>query len=307
MAGFDAVPASRRTVAAAFVAIGFGLGQSALAQDTTGTGIDYPIPSTAREAYSPIGEGFESPIAPRENLKGPKPYVDEREERLKAKRESLQDLSPFFRDTEIKLNSRTYWFDEDSFGLDKPKALTSGGSLTYQSGYIGNFLQLRGALYTTQPLYASSDAGATLNLSPDGDQITTLGQANARVKFAGHELTMGRQLVRTAFVNPYDVRMIPITYEGVVLLPEREGQQTFDYIGSYLWRYKPRNTDNFMPMSQAFGVAQDQGMLITGARHRTKTLNYGLVNYWIKDTLNTAYGEFDYLLPFCGKARPMPG
>jgi hypothetical protein len=54
-------------------------------------------------------------------------------------------------------------------------------------------------------------------------------------------------------------------------------------------------------MSQAFGVAQDEGMLITGARHRTKTLNYGLVNYWIKDTLNTAYGEFDYLLPFGGK------
>jgi hypothetical protein len=99
MAGFSAVSAFRRTVAAALVAIGFGLGPSALAQEATGHGIDYPIPSTAREAYSPI--------EPRENLKGPKPYVDEREERLKAKRESLQDLSPFFRDTELKPNSRT--------------------------------------------------------------------------------------------------------------------------------------------------------------------------------------------------------
>jgi len=37
------------------------------------------------------------------------------------------------------------------------------------------FLQLRGVLYTTQPLYAPEGAGRTLNLTPDGDQITTLG------------------------------------------------------------------------------------------------------------------------------------
>ena len=41
-------------------------------------------------------------------------------------------------------------------------------------------------------------------------------------------------------------------------------------------------------------------MLITGVRRRTKAWNYGLTNYWIKDTLNTAYGEIDYLLPFGG-------
>jgi len=296
----NALPAFRCTIALALVAIGLGLGPSALAQEN-GAGIDYPIPSTAREAYSPIGEGFESPIEPRENLKGPKPYVDQREPLLMHWHERLQDAGPFFRDTELKLNSRTYWFDEDAFGFDEVKVLTTGGYLTYQSGYVSDFLQLRGALYTTQPLYASSDASASLNVSPQGDQITTLGQVNARAKFAGQELTMGRQLVRTPWINPYDVRMIPITYEGVVLLPERKGQQTIDYTGSYLWRFKPRNTDKFIPMSQGLGVTQDEGVLITGARHRTKALNYGVVNYWVKDTINTAYGEFDYLLPFGGQ------
>ena len=292
--------ALRPVLVLALIASGFGLGRPALANSGNGDGTvtPYPLPATASEAYSPIGEGFESPLDPRDDLKGPKPYIDEREERLKAEREQRQ-TAPFFRDTEIKANSRTYWFGEDSFGNDMPEALTTGGYLSYQSGFAAEFLQLRGVLYTTQPLYAGEDAGDTLNLTEDGDQITTLGQINARMRFAGQELTVGRQLVRTPFINPYDVRMIPLTFEGIVLLPERK-DQTFEYIASYLWRYKPRNQAGFIPFSEGLGVEEDEGVLITGARRRTRRWNYGLTNYWIKDTLNTAYGEIDYLLPVGG-------
>ena len=282
------------------------VGGEALAQGTGGGAgggsgpIDYPIPATAGQAYSPIGEGFESPTDPRDDLKGPAPLVDDRRTEIRAARSGLETLNPFFRDTELTLNSRTYWFGEHTFGIETPKALTTGGYLSYQSGYLANFLQLRASLYTTQPLYANEDAGSTQNLTPDGDQITVLGQANARLKFSGQELTVGRQLVRTPYINPFDVRMIPLTYEGVVLLPERRAQQPVDYTLSYLWSYKPGNTDEFIPLSEGLGVEEDEGVLITGIRHRTKFLNYGLINYWIKDTLNTAYGEFDYTFPFGG-------
>ena len=67
------------------------------------------------------------------------------------------------------------------FGISEPKALTTGGSLSYQSGYVANLLQLNAVLYTTKPLYANAEAGSTWNLSPDGDQITVLGQANGRL------------------------------------------------------------------------------------------------------------------------------
>lgn len=295
----------------ACICAGWGLGGHTLAQDGGGSGdgaggrqggpTDYPVPTTASQAYSPIGEGFESPIEPRENLKAPAPIVDARRATIRAARPGLETLSPFFRDTELNVHSRTYWLGEDVFGISEPKALTTGGHLSYQSGYLANLLQLRAAVYTTQPLYANADAGSTLNLTPDGDQITVLGQANAHLKFAGQEVTIGRQLVRTPYLNPFDVRMIPLTYEGVVLLPERHGQQPLDYIASYLWRYKPLNTDRFIPLSEPLGVEQDEGVLITGVRRRTKYLNYGLINYLIKDTMNTAYGEFDYTLLFGGE------
>ncbi|MGB6428448.1 MAG: OprD family outer membrane porin [Methyloceanibacter sp.] len=304
MARFNLLAALRGVTVLALLCMASG--QAAVAQGAGGEGgsqggpTDYPLPGTAHEVYSPIGEGFDSPIDPRADLKGPKPYVDDREARLKAARARTPALNPFFRDTELTANSRTYWFDEDDFGFSNPRALTTGGHLSYQSGYLADFLQLRAALYTTQPLYAPPGAGETMNLTPDGDQITTLGQANARLKFAGQELTVGRQLVRTPFINPFDVRMIPLTYEGIVLLPERRGEQTLDYIASYLWRYKPRDSADFIPLSEGLGVEQDEGVLITGVRHRTNSLNYGLVNYWIKDTMNTAYGEVDYALRLGG-------
>jgi hypothetical protein len=270
-----------------------GASPRALAQGAT----DYPIPSTAAEAYGPIAEGFESPISPRKDLKGPKPHVDERVGRLKAQRHERWPSAPaFFRDTELTVESRTYWLGEDQFGFTEPKALTTGGSLAYESGYLADFFQLRSVLYTSQPLYANKEAGETDNLMRDGDQITTFGQLNGRMKVAGQEITAGRQLVRTPYVNPYDIRMIPLTFEGIVLLPENKDQK-LNYTASYLTRYKPWDAVGFTPMSAGLGVKQDRGMLITGASYRTKSWNLGAANYWVNDVLNTAYGEIDHMWP----------
>jgi hypothetical protein len=272
----------------------------ALAQGAT----DYPIPSSAHEAFSAIAEGFDSPITPRADLREPRYYADERVERLKAQRHArLPDGPAFIRDTELFANSRTYWFGEDQFGFNRPEALTTGGSLTYQSGYLADFFQLRSALYTSQSLHANAFGGDTDNLSPDGDQITTFGQINGRLKLAGQEITAGRQLVRTPYVNPYDIRMIPLTFEGVVLLPEKKDKD-LTYIASYLTRYKPWNDDDFIPMSEGLGVVQDEGMLIGGASYRAGSWNFGAVNYWVNDILNTAYGEIDYLFPNGGGNEP---
>ena len=133
----------------------------ALAQGAT----DYPIPSTTVEVYGPIAEGFESPIEPDAELREPRVFVDSRVEHLKALRAGSR-VPAFFRDTDLRATSRTYWFDEDSFTDTEPQALTTGGYISYQSGYLANFFQLRGTAYTSQPLYKGEDAGNSLNLTP---------------------------------------------------------------------------------------------------------------------------------------------
>ena len=263
---------------------------------------DYPIPSSAGEAFSPIREGFTVPLHPRDDLRGPMQVPVARETGLAMERQERWPAMPvFFRDTALRADSRTYWFDEHDFGYDEPQAFTTGGSLSYESGYLADFFQLRSVLYTTQPLYANADAGQSLNLSPDGDEITTLGQLNGRFRFAGQQLTVGRQLVRTPYINPYDSRMIPLTFEGIVLVPDRQGPDTtFDYFASYLTQYKPRDESDFESFSNGLGVAQNEGVLVTGASYHKDGFNIGASNYWIEDTLNTAYGEIDYALPFGG-------
>ncbi len=128
--------------------------------------------------------------------------------------------------------------------------------------------------------------------------MTTLGQINGRIKLAGQEITGGRFLVRTPYINPFDIRMIPLTFEGIMLMPQDRGpDQAFDYMVSYLTRYKPLNETGFIPFSEGLGVAQDEGVLILGASYHANGWNVGFSNYWIKDILNTAYGEIDYFLP----------
>ena len=66
MAGLMKGTAGHAVLALIFVASGAGLSSRAYGQGAH----DYPIPSSAKEAYSPIREGFESPIEPRERLRG---------------------------------------------------------------------------------------------------------------------------------------------------------------------------------------------------------------------------------------------
>lgn len=136
----------------------------------------------------------------------------------------------------MKVNSRSYWLTRQSIDGSKAEALTTGGYVSYEFGYAGDGVQLRGrALHDAAPI---CPAGRRGTLTPDQGQLTTLGQANTRFKLAGQELSVGRQLIRTAFINPQDKRML--TFEGVILVPERRDDQGFDYIASDLWKYAPR-------------------------------------------------------------------
>lgn len=65
MAGLTWGHAFRPVLVLALIASGFGLSTRSLAEGASGNDgapTPYPLPSRAKEAYSPIGEGFESPI-----------------------------------------------------------------------------------------------------------------------------------------------------------------------------------------------------------------------------------------------------
>ena len=84
---------------------------------------------------------------------------------------------------------------------------------------------------------------------------------------AGHELVLGRQLVKTPYINPQDNRMLPNTVEGAVITRRRDEAQTFDYGVGYLWGFKARDssaTSCRSPTSSA--STQDRGVLAGGVK-----------------------------------------
>ena len=136
---------------------------------------------------------------------------------------SAADLAPvepdpiqaaFFDDATFTLHLRSYLFDRSNNEGDNPAAWAIGGWAGYQTGWIGDILQLGAVAYTSQPLWAPQDRSGSLLLLPDQGGFSVLGQAYAALRYDGQVLTLGRQWVDQPEINPHDNRMVPITCEG---------------------------------------------------------------------------------------------
>lgn len=88
---------------------------------------------------------------------------------------------PFFRDAEFSLQPRLYYRSVQN-NSGSHEAFAVGGSLGFTTGWWRDTLQLGVTGYATQPVVAPSGAGNTGLLGSNGEGISVLGQAWAKVK-----------------------------------------------------------------------------------------------------------------------------
>lgn len=90
--------------------------------------------------------------------------------------------------------------------------------------------------------------------------------------------------------------MTPHTFQGVTLGGKID---IFQYLGGYLWRIKPRNSDEFISMSEQAGAANsDDGIGLAGFRLTPlKDLEIDFSEQYGVNTFNTIYAAGDYLYP----------
>ncbi|NSL70533.1 OprD family outer membrane porin [Hyphomicrobium sulfonivorans] len=264
------------------------------------------IPSSARDLYSPSQRSFEPqaalPGGPHQNPRGTGGDADDDSHShpvlMQNLKQRLQYSDPFFRDMVVDLYARTHYLRQDNANLSRQQAWAGGGAVSLRTGFYRDFLQFEIVGATSQPLYAPSGEGGTLLLTEQQAEVSALSVANARMRFLGQELTTGRQLLKTPYVNPYDTRMIPNTVEGVVLTRQRDKSSWLDYGGGYLWGFKARDSSYFVSFSNELGIHEDRGMLFGGLKLTpVDGLTIGGFNYLIPDVLNTAFAEADWLLP----------
>jgi outer membrane porin, OprD family len=256
-----------------------------------------PSPDSVFELNSPLDIPF-LPLAPF-----PLAFTALRDRIRESLKPELDTLPPFFRDTQVGLNLRMYYFDRENH-VAPPKsdneAWALGGSLAYQSGWLANLVRVGVEGFGSQKLYAPQDRDGTLLLLPGQESYLALGRAYGEVKYDAYTATLYRQYIDTPYVNQ-DNRMTPNTFEAYLITGKYDWVQ---FGAGYIAQIKPRNANEFISMSEQAGAppGRERGMITGGVRFTPlKALSFGAINYYVPDTWNIFYTEANYTWPLTDK------
>jgi hypothetical protein len=208
------------------------------------------------------------------------------------------DTPVFFRESLLQVVARTYYLTRDNFDGTRSQAWAGGGWVAWRSGLIDNFLGMHAAYYTSQPLFAPADEGGTRLLTPNQNSLGMLGQIYGRIQIVDQEIRGGRQLVDTPLINPQDNRMVPNTFEGTTLVTLPDKDRNYDYVFGYLWNIKQRDSNDFIPMSDAIvgGDTVNRGTPFGMIKIRPFAgFSTIFMDYYLSDFVNTGFSQAEYV------------
>ncbi|MGB5726807.1 MAG: OprD family outer membrane porin, partial [Thiogranum sp.] len=246
---------------------------------------EQPAPASVEDELSPMGE-----VVP---LEVPMPSVFPR---LKKR---LETAAPLWRDTQLRLHPRVYYFDRDRENANDSVALAYGGWLAYNSGWWRDRLRFNASMYTTQRAYGPGDKGGTLLLKERQQGFTVLGKANVELKLSeAISAKAYRQSFNLPYLNRNDSRMVPNTFEAYSLIGKPENN--WAYVLSHVRQMKLRNRDDFVSMSEAAGFNdRDEPLTVGAARYDfTDDINIGATSQYAWEFMNTFYTEANAVWSF---------
>jgi len=209
--------------------------------------------------------------------------------------------SPFFDDSKISAQLRTFYFNSGKFDNSQSEAWTLGGSVSYKSGYLADLFKIGAVAYTSQKLYGPADRDGTLLLKPGQVSYSVLGQIYGEVKFTDRIFgAFGRKEYDSPYINKNDARMTPNTFQGVTVYGkagEKDGGPDWRFGGGYISKIKERNSDEFVSMSVDAGASVERGVYLAGANFEQNGFSLGAIDYYSDDIINIFYTEARYALP----------
>jgi outer membrane OprD family porin len=211
-------------------------------------------------------------------------------------REGMSKLPPFLRDTDLNVRLRTFYFNRQNDDDTANEAWALGGWAQYASGWLLDTFAIGATFYTSQPLYAPDDSPGSLLLTPSQNAIGVFGEAWGALRYKDYALLKGgRQTVDEGYVNPQDNRMVPNTFE-TLMLSGQVGWAQYDV--GYLWTIKPRDSNDFVSMSRQAGAPDDdEGLILAALTLRPiKDLLIYAGNYYAGAVFNTAFIKTEYTL-----------
>jgi len=212
--------------------------------------------------------------------------------------------SAFIEDSKFNAQLKSFYFNRDRYDPSRAEAWALGGSVTWRSGYVADLFRVGAVAYTSQPLYAPSDRDGTLLLKPGQDGYTVLGQAYVEVKFADRVFgALGRKEYNTPYINNFEVRMTPNTFEGATVYGTaggKDGAPAWRFGGGYISKIKEINADKFVSMSRDAGASVDRGVYLGGVNFAHRDFSVGAIDYYSEDVINIFYTEAKYKFAMAG-------
>ena len=207
-------------------------------------------------------------------------------------KKSYPEAHPFFRDSRMDLNVRSYYFDRDNGNGTSSEAWALGGSLDYESGWIQDHLRVGFSVYTSQKLYGPEGRDGTGLLRDGQDGYTVLGQAYLEAKYNETLVKLFRQKIDLPFLNSNDSRMTPNTFEAYSLSQDFKG---LDLILAHVTRIRRRTSSNFVAMSEAAGAeSSEKGTTSVGVAYQFNDHTViGGINHYTWDVMNIFYSQAD--------------
>jgi len=198
----------------------------------------------------------------------------------------------FFEDAELVLKPRTYYLHRGYDVADTRAGWALGGGLEFRSGWWQDRLRLGATLATSQKLYGPEEKDGTQLFKPGPESFAVVSEAYATVRLVGdHGIRVGRQTLDLPYLGKHDLRMIPNTFEAVGI--GNKPGDGFAYMAGYVETIKYKDSDEFIPMSEAAGAkGTDDGLTFWGMRYRMPDDSvYGVLHQRTPDLFHTTFAK----------------
>ncbi len=239
---------------------------------------EQPVPASVQDERTPLEEAYPVEVP----LPSAFPELKKR----------LETAAPFWRDTQLRVHPRVYYFDRQRETSNDSVALAYGGWVDYGSGWWRDRLKANAAVYTTQKAYGPNDKDGTLLLKEGQEGFTVLGEANLELKLSEDiSAALYRQSLNLPYLNRNDSRMVPNTFEAYTLV--KRPVEHWAFLISQVRQIKLRNRDDFISMSEAGGIdGRDEPLTAAAVRYDfTEDINIGATNQYAWEFFNNVYAE----------------
>ncbi len=198
----------------------------------------------------------------------------------------------FLEDAELVLKPRTYYLHRGYDVADTRAGWALGGGLEFRSGWWQDRIRLGATLATSQKLYGPEEKDGTQLFKPGPESFSVVSEAYATVRLVGdHGIRVGRQTLDLPYLGKHDLRMIPNTFEAVGI--GNKPGDGFAYMAGYVDAIKYKDSDEFIPMSEAAGAKDtDDGLTFWGMRYRMPDDSvYGVLHQRTPDLFHTTFAK----------------